>query len=293
MTKWLETYSIFDFEIGSNKIQKTPEYCQANRDRLYLDGSPYNTMNPVKHHTFASSKIADYLYSHPDFFLEHPELLPGLNIPCTSDRNVASLLEYQVARLCRQNSELQSKILQTEHGSDYHRQLSECMHKLSLKLLGANTAEDLYDILSAGLKTNYGADRVKLLIFTRHKIRKNRSGMGFFDTNNALRFMFAELFHRGKPLCGSLQEEHLRALFGQDSESIKSTVLLPWEDGDWRALLALGSYEANRYSYGQGLDLLCFLNDFINKKLRKLCISPVVVMPLQTCPVQRHGDGIQ
>jgi len=58
--------------------------------------------------------------------------------------------------------------------------------------------------------------------------------------------MFSELFYRGQPLCGSLQEEHLKALFGANSKIIKSTVLLPFAGDGWQELLVLGSRLDNR-----------------------------------------------
>ncbi|NIQ15196.1 MAG: DUF484 family protein, partial [Candidatus Dadabacteria bacterium] len=53
--------------------------------------------------------------------------------------------------------------------------------------------------------------------------------------------MFTEIFHRNKPLCGSLQEEHIKTLFGNQENSINSTILIPLQQQKWQGLLVIGS----------------------------------------------------
>jgi hypothetical protein len=220
-------------------------------------------MSTAKTHASLPTEIIDYLGNHPDVFVQHPELLSGLNIPHVAGRNVASLIEYQVLRLRQELDELRNTITGMEYDSGHHNKLIGNIHALSLELLAAQTPQDAYNILRRDLKTYYSADSVLLLIFTRVKIMDNHAGLRFYNSSSSLRFMFSELFHRRQPLCGSLQEEHLQALFGGNSEIIKSTVLLPFACDGWQELLVLGSLAENRYSHGLELDLLRFINDII------------------------------
>jgi len=64
--------------------------------------------------------IIEYLRSHPDFFVEHTDILSELNIPhdtpgqLASTGNVASLIEHQVAQLRHENSSLNENLEKSE-----------------------------------------------------------------------------------------------------------------------------------------------------------------------------------
>ena len=50
--------------------------------------------------------IIKYLRNHPDFFVEHTDILSELNVPHGTTSNIASLIEYQVAQLRQENTNL-------------------------------------------------------------------------------------------------------------------------------------------------------------------------------------------
>lgn len=224
-------------------------------------------MSLVKNLSGTPEEIVEYLRNHPDFFVLHPELISDLVIPHTTEGNVASLIEYQVARLRQQLADLQNEVNDIESGSTADRKFAAGIHALSLNLFTCTSPDQLYHCLQKGLKTFYSADRMLLLLFAKPEAPVNSSDLHFMDSNSKLRFMFTEIFHRNKPLCGSLQEEHLIELFERDIDSIKSTVLLPMDHTHWQGLLVLGSYEQNRYGHGFELDLLVFLKDIIYYKI--------------------------
>lgn len=230
-------------------------------------------MSLVKNHVPDSGEIIDYLRGHPDFFVKHPELLAGLKIPHMTDENVPSLIEYQVKRLREQVNTLQRQKEQLEQHTGLNRGLAENIHQLSLQLLSSANLNELYCNLCQGLKTFYSADRVLLLLFARTGKITAYSDMKFMSPRCRLKFMFTELFHRGKPLCDSLQEEHLNVLFVKNVASIKSTVLLPMNHKSWQGLLILGSGEANRYRHGFDLELLVYLRDILLVLLHEFLIS--------------------
>ena len=220
-------------------------------------------MSLVKNLSGTPEEIVEYLRNHPDFFVLHPELIPDLIIPHNTEENVASLIEYQVSRLRHQLSDLQYTVNEIESVSTGDRKFASSIHALSLNLFSCTSPDQLYHCLQKGLKIYYSADRVLLLLFFKSDKPEISSGMRFMDSNSKSRFMFTEIFHRNKPLCGSLQEEHLVELFERDFDSIKSTVLLPMDHPHWQGLLVLGSREKNRYGHGFELDLLVFLKDIV------------------------------
>ena len=230
-------------------------------------------MSLVKNVTPDPEEIINYLRSHPDFFVKYPEILSSLHIPHITDNNISSLIEYQVLRLREQINNLQGKKGKLQQHSDANRLFAENTHKLSLQLLCSDNLDELYNILYKGLKTFYSANRVLLFIFTGKKMKPIRSDIRFLSSVSNLNFMFTELFHRNKPLCGSLQEEHLKVLFEKDIEKIKSTVLLPMSHKDWQGLLILGSARENYYSHGFDLDMLVYLKDILHLSLQKFLIA--------------------
>ena len=220
-------------------------------------------MSLVKNLSGTTGAIVEYLRNHPDFFVLHPELIPDLVIPHTTEENVTSLIEYQVSRLRQQFADLQRIVHEIESGSTGDRKFASSIHALSLELLACTSLVKLYKCLRTRLKTYYSADMVLLLLFSKFDASENCSGIHFMDSSSKLKFMFTEIFHRNKPLCGSLQEEHLHELFDGDIDTIKSTVLLPMDHAYWQGLLVLGSQKPDCYSHGFELDLLVYLKDIV------------------------------
>jgi uncharacterized protein YigA (DUF484 family) len=71
---------------------------------------------------------------------------------------------------------------------------------------------------------------------------------------------FAEFLERNEPLCGRLQSDKLEALFGTHAESVKSAVLMPI---DGLGMLAIGSYDGNRFHPGMGTMFLKLIAEAI------------------------------
>ncbi|MEE9551429.1 MAG: DUF484 family protein [Gammaproteobacteria bacterium] len=220
-------------------------------------------MSLVKNLAGQTQEIIEYLHNHPDFFRRHPEVLSELNIPHQTESNVASLIEYQVAQLRLQTNDLQHTIHDLEKDATSKRKLAENIHTLSLCLLKADDYKILYKILYNELKKYYSADQVLLLIFNKNKLKKDFAGLKFLDSNSGLDFMFTEIFHRNKPLCDSLQQEQIDALFDKHEDAIHSTVLIPIQQSNWHGLFVIGSQERNYYSHGFEMDLLFYLSNIL------------------------------
>jgi len=209
--------------------------------------------------------IIAYLRDHPDFFVKHTDILSELNIPhntaenFASPGNIASLIEYQVAQLRQENSGLNENLERSENDVMHQRELANAIHDLSLQLMQIDSLEKLNDLLTKSLKHHYQAERFLFLIFQSPIRHKNCSNIHFHEANSKLAFMFTELFHHNKPLCDSLQTEHLEALFGAETESIHSTALIPVQQSGWHGLLVLGSTMQDQYSHGFKTDLLNYI----------------------------------
>lgn len=227
-------------------------------------------MSLVKNAVTNPQEIIDYLRKHPDFFVEHPEVLSSLNIPhITYGDNISSLVEYQIIRLRQQLIGLHENKGVLEQLSDKNKKFTAGIHALSLQLLSSENLNDFYIIMSKGFKNLYSANRVLLLIFKNVPLNSHHPDMRFLASSSNLNFMFTELFHRYKPLCDSLQEEYLQLLFAEEYETVKSTVIVPIMNDSWQGLLILASNETNRYRQGTGLDMLVYIKDIIQLMLHR------------------------
>jgi len=205
--------------------------------------------------------IIEYLRNHPDFFVEHTDILSELNIPHNTSGNVSSLIEHQVAQLRHENSSLNEHLEKSEEDVAHQRKLAKTTHALSLQLMKVESLKALNDLLSKSLRQHYQADQFLFLVFKTPIDSEDCSNIRFHETNSKLAFMFTELFHHNKPLCDSLQTEHIDALFGtrEGAESIRSTALIPVQQSDWHGMLVLGSSKQDQYCHGFEMDLLNYI----------------------------------
>jgi uncharacterized protein YigA (DUF484 family) len=211
--------------------------------------------------------IIEYLRNNPDFFVEHTDILSELNIPhntpgkLAATDNVASLIEHQVALLRQENSSLNENLEKSEEDVADQRKLAKETHDLSLQLMQVDSLQALNDLLSKSLRENYQAERFLFLVFKTPIESEDCSDIRFHEANSKLAFMFTELLHHNKPLCDSLQTEHIDALFGTrgDGDSIRSTALIPVQQSDWHGMLVLGSKKQDQYCHGFEMDLLNYI----------------------------------
>ena len=227
-------------------------------------------MKPEKTQDIKAEEIIDYLHNHPEFFLQHPEIISTLQIPHQLPGNVSSLLEYQSNKLRKEIQGLNGSIELLEKGEVSNRDLVKQINDMVLSIFNEKDISRIYETLAEMLVNHYSANKVLLYIFCNSTKNRSKSGLRFHDYNSRLRFMFTELFHRNKPLCNSLQEEHLNALFGTEANNINSTILLPLMQSEWYGLLAIGSSEYNCYSLGFELDLVDYLARITTLKLDDL-----------------------
>lgn len=209
----------------------------------------------------SEGNVIEFLRLHPQFLADHPDVLARLTVPHEAGRGVVSLVEKQSQIMRRRIEALESKLEETRHEESNCRDLVENIRRLTLELLGSETPQTLYQKLSDGLLRDYRADKIKLFIFTRFPAPPDSSGIRFKRYNAKIKYLFAGVFNHHRPLCGSLQDEHIKALFDDNTEFIHSTVLVPLKQDRWEGLLALGSHQWNYYHHGVALELLVLLSD--------------------------------
>ena len=89
---------------------------------------------------FTEQAVADYLRKHPEFFDRRPDALLALALEHSPGAGTASLVQRQVARLRRNNAELETRIARLSALARNNRALAEKIHRLSVALLPPGSA---------------------------------------------------------------------------------------------------------------------------------------------------------
>ncbi|MGB0846644.1 MAG: DUF484 family protein [Thiolinea sp.] len=220
-----------------------------------------------------SEQIANYLQQHKDFFQQHEELLDELSIPHPHTGEAISLLERLVDR--QRNSQLQmSRQLEglLAAARDSERVVGS-LHHLSLELMSCDNLDDVVATCRDTMCSEFDADNVVMRLIGRGNACGN--SLYFIDPDdNALRMM-SGLFQKRQPVCGRLRPKQQTFLFGENSEAIKSAVLIPLYEARAIGVLALGSHNPDRFHPGMGTLFLTQLGELVSRAL-SLHLEPAV-----------------
>jgi uncharacterized protein YigA (DUF484 family) len=193
--------------------------------------------------------VADYLRRHPNFFEDKPSLLADLRIP-HSTGSAVSLVERQVTVLRNKNAGLQEQLNGLIHIARENDRLNTLLHQLTLQLMGSNRLAELLDLISEGLRRDFSADVLALRLLKPPRDESCLEREEFVADVDGFCGPFQRLLSAGKPYCGRLKTEQLQALFLSQADSVASSALLPLGSrGEW-GLLAIGSFDRNRFHPG-------------------------------------------
>lgn len=214
--------------------------------------------------------VIDYLERHPDIFLDNPALLSNLDLPHVKGRNVRSLIEYQVYQLRNKERELQKEIETLNKKQFECEQLTEKVPEQALALMEINRVEVLYDKLFLFLRQHYQCSHFYTFFFVEERPCRDYRGLRFKHIHSKLRYLFSGLYNINKPLCDSLSVEYIDAMFGKDSNKVKSTLSIPIQTDDALGLFILASEEYNAYEHGVAINLLEHLKTVFVKQFNAL-----------------------
>ncbi len=220
--------------------------------------------------TIDDEAVASYLRTHPDFFLRHGELLAEITIP-HNNGSAISLVEHQVAALRDQNTRLRRQFHELVEVARQNERLSRRLHELTLRIMSASSAAEIFRRIRTTLTEDFGADAVVLRIFADPAFLDEEGGEEFTGRDDPVAQICAKVIERGEPLCGRLRREQHEALFGERHEVIASAAVVPLANSGWNGLLAIGSSDPARYHPEMGIDLLAHLGD-----IASLVIDPWV-----------------
>lgn len=212
----------------------------------------------------AAEDIADYLERHPEFFHEHPDLLGRLEIPHARGGQTISLVERQVSVLREQNQRLRRQLHEMIEIARQNEELARRMHKLALTLMDAAEPADLFATLYDNLKRNFHADKVAVRLFANPAVPDNNTGGEFAGGAAGVQELFRTLLETREPLCGRMKQQQQMFLFGAEGNEVTSSVMVPLHGPGWNGILAIGSFNPERYQPGMGVELLANLGEVLS-----------------------------
>lgn len=209
------------------------------------------------------SMVSEYLKDNPDFFNKHAELLVDLKIP-HDHGSAISLVERQVAVLREQNQQTRKRLHELIEIARQNEELARRMHQLALTLMDADDPKDIFSTLYDNLKKNFHADRVVVRLFANPSFVDSFAPDEFAGTETAEQSLFKSIIAKRLPLSGRMKRQQQVFLFGDDGDQIASSVMLPLHGEGWGGILSIGSFDAEHFQAGMGVELLANLGEVLS-----------------------------
>ena len=219
----------------------------------------------------ATDEVLAYLGRHPDFFLQHEDILCELELPHRAGAAV-SLVERQVSLLRERNIESRQRLSRLlEHARD-NDELFTKTRQLILALLEASTLEQLSQTLVQSIRREFGVEHCHLLLVTDHGSCWSEGGESI--PRDAAEATLKSMFRPGKPIVGPLRPQERELLFAADAEAVHSAVVVPIGVGTPSALLVAGSSDARRFHGEMGTLFMEFIGDALQRLLPRFVENP-------------------
>ena len=207
--------------------------------------------------------VADYLKNNLDFFVKNPAILAELKIP-HEHGGAISLVEKQLTVLREQNQETNKKIHELIEIATQNEELARRMHQLALTLIDADDPKDIFSTMYDNLKKNFHADRVIVRLFANPAFIDSFPTDEFVGKESIEESLFKRIIEKREPLSGKMKHQQQVFLFGDDGDDIASSVMIPLHGVGWGGILAIGSFDAERFQPGMGIELLANLGEILS-----------------------------
>ena len=204
--------------------------------------------------------VAAYLSAHPEFFVDHDELILDLRIPHLPGGAV-SLVERQVKLLRERNIEMRHRLSQLMDVARDNDRLFDKTRRLVLDLLDAGSLEETIGAVDESLRHEFQVPFVSLILFSETPLSVGRS-----VSNAEAQQAIGGLLAGGKTICGVLRPHELAFLFGEEaSKEIGSAAVVALDNQ--QGILAIGSRDPQHYKSSLGTLFLGYIAEVLTRVL--------------------------
>ncbi|WPN58277.1 DUF484 family protein [Pseudomonas sp. P9_31] len=212
-----------------------------------------------------AAAIAAYLEAHPDFFIEHEELLPALRIPHQRGDTI-SLVERQMTILRDRNIELRHRLSHLMDVARDNDRLFDKTRRLILALMDASSLEDVVISVEDSLRQDFQVPFVSLIL-----LGDNPMPVGRWVTHADAQTAIGGLLSEDKSVSGSLREHELDFLFGEEQrKQIGSTAVVAISHQGIHGVLAIASHDPQHYKSSVGTLFLSYIAEVMGRVLPRV-----------------------
>jgi len=221
----------------------------------------------------ASEQVVDeetttvqFLLQHPDFFLQHPELLVDLQLGIQEQGKIVPLMERQVQALRQRQLDLHHQLRDWADAARIQERREQRMHRVICSLTAASTLAQLQLELAKALCREFALSAV---IFWPPEELQDQDTIEAVEPQQRARLL--ERVASGRSVCDDrLPSELLRALFAENESRVASVALIPLSVDHGAGLLALGAEEKERYQPQMDTVFLDRLSQLVSSTIARI-----------------------
>jgi uncharacterized protein YigA (DUF484 family) len=209
--------------------------------------------------SLSAAEVAAYLRQHPDFLIEHPDLIEVLTPPSRqSGERVLDMQQFMVQHHRAEIARLKSQHRALVATSRANLASQARVHSSVLALLAASSFEQLIQIITTDLAVLLDADVVTLAVESAgsQRPRLSHQGVQILEPGTVDALLGAD---RDVMLQGDAEGDPM--LFGDGAGLVRSAALLRLSVSPAApaGLLCIGMRRPGKFHGGQGTELLGFL----------------------------------
>lgn len=209
--------------------------------------------------------VAAYLRAHPEFFVDHDELLTELRLPHQPGAAV-SLVERQVKLLRERNIEMRHRLSQLMDVARDNDRLFDKTRRLVLDLLDTSSLEEMVSAVEDSLRHEFQVPYVSLILFSDAVLPVGRS-VSPVEAQQSIGGLLAG----GKTICGALRAHELAFLFGEEHSASVGSAAVVMLDQQLGAL-AIGSPDPQHYKSSLGTLFLGYIAEVLARVLPRFAV---------------------
>lgn len=211
-------------------------------------------------------QVADYLRSHPDFFVEQDELLRQLTLPHDSGRAI-SLVERQVHLFREQRDTLRHELVELVSIARHNDRLFEKTKRLLMQVIEATSLNDLAAAIDDSIRGDFGLDAASVLLFTDRPLPVSPEGALHVVAPEEAQARLGNLLDGERAVCGHFDESERSFLFPDRVEPVVSVALVPLRHNELVGVFAVGSCEPGYFDQSMGALFLTYISDTLSRLL--------------------------
>ncbi len=216
------------------------------------------------------AQVLAYLRDHPDLLQRHQDVLMDMKIPHNAGGQAVSLIEYQVSLLRTEAHTLGARLEELVVIARDNDRLAEQLHRFTLELLSADDLESIVVALRDGLRQDFRADVVQVVLIGD---QINGGGVPVVATDDPQSEQLSQHFPDTTPVLGALDAERMTLVFGEQAKGLASAAIIPMDEPPLRGYIAIGSQDAERYHSEQGTVFLTQLGAIVARVLRRALLE--------------------